>query len=225
MAKESRTNRRGARDAGREKLLDAARALFRSKVRYEVSRQDIARHAGLTPALLTYYFATKADLVLAVTRPVMTEAIAKLVAVLESPLPLEERLKQSVVLFIDFARENSPILDLFVEAVLEGGSKSDQVLIDSCLEKLGRFFTEAVQAGLIAEDTHPRLLLLSMWGMCRLVGETPPIPIRIAALEAGLEGQKDADAEFITGLILRGTKPPTRLGAEPTSTVRSAASD
>lgn len=204
MKKQGEKQSRANRDAGRERLLDAARTLLRSKVTREVSRQKIARAAGLAPALVTYYFATKSDLVLAVTRPIMADAITKLLTAIDAPEPLEARLRRSIELFIDFARENGPILDLFVEAVLESGNESERALVDDCLDKLGLFLGQAIQAGLVAPNTKPRLLLLAMWGMCRLVGETPPLPVRIGEPETEIEAQRQAEVAFITALILRG---------------------
>lgn len=197
---------RNAQD-GRERLIESARAIFRSKVRREVSRLDIARHAGVVPGLVTYYFENNADLVLAVTRPVLSEAIGKLVEALNAPVSIEDRLEQSAVLFIDFARDNGTLLDLFVEAVTESGDESGQELIHACIDRLERFFTEMVEARLVSSETDPILLLMTMWGMCRLVGETPPLALKNVRPDAGLDERTTAEARFITKLILRGAKP------------------
>lgn len=206
MEKRSDTKTRAAQD-GRERLIDAARTLFRSKVRREVSRLDIARHAGVVPGLVTYYFESNAELVLAVTRPVLSEAIAKLVAALDAPASLEARLERSAVLFIDFARRNGALLDLFVEAVTESSDESGHALIHSCIDRLERFFREMVDARLVASDTDPTLLLMTMWGMCRLVGETPPLPLKNVRPDAGLGERTATEARFIAKLILQGAKP------------------
>ena len=197
---------RGAQD-GRRRLIDSARAIFRSKIRLEVSRLDIARHAGVAPGLVTYHFASNAELVLAVTRPVLTEAIEKLFSALDTHQTVEERLEQSAVLFIDFARSNAPLLDVFVEAVTESGDEGGQALIHACIDRLERFFLEMVEARLVAPETDPTLLLMAMWGMCRLIGQTPPLPLKNVRPEAGRDERTATEARFITRVILQGAKP------------------
>ncbi|MDX7952601.1 TetR/AcrR family transcriptional regulator [Lichenihabitans sp. Uapishka_5] len=192
---------------GRERLIESARAIFRSKVRREVSRLDIARHAGVAPGLVTYHFNSNAQLVLAVTRPVLGQAIAELFAALDAPLTVEERLNISAILFIDFAQLNGALLDLFVEAVTETGDEEGQALIHACIERLEQFFAEMVAARFVSADIDPVLLLMAMWGMCRLVGETPPLPLKNVRPNAGIEERTVAEARFITKLILQGVKP------------------
>ena len=103
MEKQAKPRARGAQD-GRRRHVDSAREIFRSRIRLDVSRLDIARHAGVAPGLMTYHFATSAELVFAVAKPILTEAIDKLFTALDSHHAAEERLKQTAVLFMNLAR-------------------------------------------------------------------------------------------------------------------------
>jgi AcrR family transcriptional regulator len=199
-----RKSARQPRDAGREKLLEAARTLFRAKTKYEVSRLEIARAAGVTPALLTYYFEDNRQLVLAATQPILAEAIAKLFTAIDSELPCPDRLHRVVTLFLDFAEHNAPLLDIFVDAAVDGHDHAAQMLIGSTLEKLSGFFAEAVEAGIIAPDVNPRFFLLALWGMCRLVGGAQPIALGAFASTTDPADLRRVQADLILDLALNG---------------------
>lgn len=210
-ARDRQRRPRGARDVGREKLLTAARGLFRSRAKHEISRQDIARKAGMTPALMTYYFDTKADLVLAATKPVVAEAIAELMAVLDQQAPFPVRFREVILHFMDFAARNAPILDLFIESTLESGDEEARNLIVTCLDRLGNFFAAAVEAGAISRDTNPRFLLLTLWGTCRSVGEESPIPFQVIEGTSSRHALREMHADLILGLTLHGITPDKAL--------------
>lgn len=54
--------RRLSPDERCEELLDAAEELFQTRSVDDVTMKDIAKHAGVTRALLYHYYPTKADL-------------------------------------------------------------------------------------------------------------------------------------------------------------------
>lgn len=195
---------RNARDVGRQKILDAARALFRANIKHEVSRQDIARHAGVAPALMTYYFQSNWDLVFAVTRPILAQEISDLTKVIDSSASCEERLRRVIESFIDFAHHNAPLLDIFVAASIESGDQDAQLLIGSILDKLGQFFNQAVEVGVVAKETNPRFLLLALWGMCRLVGGAQPYPLPIIDPEMQIDNLQQLQADLILKLVMHG---------------------
>ena len=103
VEKQAKLRARGAQD-GRRRLVDSAREIFRLRIRLDVSRLDIARHAGVAPGLVTYHFPSNAALVFAVAKPFLTEAIDRLFTSLDSHHAAEERLKQTAILFMNFAR-------------------------------------------------------------------------------------------------------------------------
>lgn len=197
-----------SQEAGRTKILEAARSLFRSKIRHEISRQEIARSAGVVPGLMTYHFASNRDLVFAAVEPVLAEAISKLFVAIESSATLEDRFEQVIVLFLDFAERDAPLLDIFLEYATATSDENAQALIGSTVDKLGRFFAQAVDAGLIARDTNPRFLLLALWGMCRLVAGAQPVPLIVLDADVPPSRKRQQEADLILNLVLRGVGRP-----------------
>lgn len=162
---------------------------------------------------MSYHFSDNAELVLAATRPVMAEAISKLFAVLDEQTTLETRLRDILGLFIDFARVNGALLDIFVEAIAQ--DEAGQALVQQCLARLNGFFTEAVEAQLFSTDSNPRFLLLALWGMCKLVAELPSLPYAIFDPGLSLDEQRRAEIELILKLMLHGvsaSKTPLKRG-------------
>ena len=188
----------------------AARKFFRTKVRPEVSRKEIARLAGATPALMSYHFASNAELVLGAAEPILAQAISKLVAVIEGPGLLEARLRQIIGLFIDFAQTDAMLLDVFVVTVMESADPDKQILILSCIEKLSLFISECVEANLMSRDTNPRFLLLALWGICRLVAEVPTLPFSIFDPGSDPRQQRETVSDLILNLVLHGTATAPR---------------
>ncbi len=154
---------------------------------------------------MTYYFATKADLVLAATLPVMNKAVGDLFSVIDLPESFDLRFRKIIMQFISFAHENASLLDLFVEASMESGNKEAHNLINSCLHKLSIFLALAVEAGVIAQNTNPSFVLLALWGTCRSIGERVRFPIQVFDVDMPIEDVRTAQANLILNLFLRGT--------------------
>ena len=162
---------------------------------------------------MSYHFSNNAELVLAATRPVMAEAISKLFAVLDERTSLETQLRDILGLFIDFARVNGALLDIFIEAIAQ--DEAGQALVQQCLARLNGFFEEAVDAQLFSTDSNPRFLLLALWGMCKLVAELPSLPYAIFDPGLSLDEQRRAEVELILKLMLHGvsaSKTPLKRG-------------
>ncbi|MEV1068500.1 TetR/AcrR family transcriptional regulator [Streptomyces sp. NPDC050263] len=72
----------------RKALLDVTERLMREEGYAAVSSRRVGREAGVTPALVHYYFATLDDLFLAVFRQGAEKNLSRHARVLESPQPL-----------------------------------------------------------------------------------------------------------------------------------------
>ncbi len=69
---------RCANDTGLQRIVNGMRNALRSRRNIHVTRKDIAQFAGVTPALVTYYFPEKDSLIEAATVPIvaaMVEAV------------------------------------------------------------------------------------------------------------------------------------------------------
>ena len=193
----------GSDEKGKEKLLEAAVQCLRAQTQVEVTRQDIARFAGVTPALVTYYFQSKSDLILAATQPILREAIENVIVVLRSDRSYRDRLKVMISMFIDFAAQNCRVLDAFVQASLQSDNKEGQDLVLSTFGEMQEFFRRGAEAG-EWRDFEPTFFIVALWGMCKFVGEPPAFSIPMLSLDVADEPLRNMQAEFIVELLTRG---------------------
>ena len=164
----------------RARLLDAAIACFAREGIAATSLRDIATEAGVTPALLHYYFGDKAQLQDAV--------------IAERVLPAFERLREPlmragddvaglVAAFVQgvggLVAEHPWLPALWVREVLcEGGALRD-VLFDRIGPQLPQMmaarFAQAQARGELNEDLDPRLLMVSLVGLTLFPAAGAPI--------------------------------------------------
>lgn len=96
-----------------QRIFEAAREEFIVKGLEGAKMQDIADRAGINKALLHYYFRTKERLFEAVAKQVLGRVFPVLRNLLESELPLEEKLDQIVDMYVETVSRNS-FVPLFV---------------------------------------------------------------------------------------------------------------
>jgi AcrR family transcriptional regulator len=95
----SRAGAAGARDGDTERrILDGAHAVFMRHGTAGARMQEIAREAGVNPALLHYYFRSKERLADAVFQRAATQLLPNLVRILASDADLEVKVAQVVEL-------------------------------------------------------------------------------------------------------------------------------
>ena len=112
------------------------RLALRTRNSVHVKRKDIAQYAGVTPALITYYFPEKDDLIEAVTLPVvdaLVDGVDQCLKGLGSP---RENLLKAVGLLIEYYARDAIIIELFVSY---RASKADK--IPDLLQKMEAAFT------------------------------------------------------------------------------------
>lgn len=128
-------------DERREQILACAEELFGERPYAAVSTTELASRAGVARGLINHYFGTKRDLYLEVVRRMVT---IPQVAVDRLPKgPLEERVEQSVVWFLDGVSRHSRTwlaaigaegVDTEVARIL---AEADELAADRVLEATG----------------------------------------------------------------------------------------
>ena len=86
MAQEKRAQGRPARgdnEVGSQKIVEGMQVALRTLQTTNVTRKEIAWYAGVTPALVTYYFPERNALIEAATLPVVEALVDKVSACLE----------------------------------------------------------------------------------------------------------------------------------------------
>ena len=154
----------------RERLLDAAGACFAADGVAATSQRSIALKAGVTPALLNYYFGSKQQLLDAFIAerltPIVGELRDRLIAAGDDP----HALLAAFVRGIHDVVERFPWWpSLWVREVLnEKGTLRDvlhKIIAPQVTHLLARTLVDAQKRGAISADLDPRLLVVSLEGL------------------------------------------------------------
>ena len=104
---------RGTNEAGPQKIVDGLRLALRERQNIHVTRKEIAQYARVTPALVTYYYPEKDNLIEAATFPIvdaMVDAVEKCLTGARSP---QVNLLEAIDLLIASYARDAAIIDLF----------------------------------------------------------------------------------------------------------------
>lgn len=174
--------RRPTADAGdlRGQMLDAALACFVRQGIAATSLRDIAAEAGVTPALVHYYYGDKAQL----QQAVMAERLMPVVAQMREPATQAgDDVAALVAGFVHgigrVVAQHPWLPTLWVREILcEGGALREMMLrqIGPVLPKMmAARFAAAQQAGRLNADLDPRLLVVSLVGLTMFPLASAPI--------------------------------------------------
>lgn len=186
MAQPPTSGKRGAgRPRGddgdlRARLLDAATALYAREGIGGTSLRAIAAKAGVTPAMLHYYFGDKDRLTQALVDERLLPALAPVRARLEQAGDDPKALAEAFVRGIGALVTQHPWLPaLWVREVLCEGGALREVLFHKALPSLPRLlaqrFAEAKAAGRLNPTLDPRLLVVSLVGLTLFPAAGAPI--------------------------------------------------
>jgi len=164
----------------RARALDAALELFAARGIESTSLREIATAAGVTPALLHYYFGSKPQLV----ETVIGERLLPVVAQLRDAL--QDTGGDSAALVAGFVRAAFALLNrypwfppLWAREVLCEGGALRELLVKRIAPmiplKLAHQFAAAQKQGELNADIDPRLLVVSMVGLTLFTAASAPI--------------------------------------------------
>lgn len=158
------------------RILDAAHAVFIRRGTAGARMQDIAREAGVNQALLHYYFRSKDRLAEAVFRRTAGSLFPRVVQVMTSDIPIEEKVGQVVEIEIDHLSRTPGLPGYLISelhhhpervrqliAALTGASPDD--VRPRVLEKLKEQIDAAVRAGRL-RPVAPEQFLVNLLSLC-----------------------------------------------------------
>ena len=230
VARTPRKIGRPARPPGadsRDAMLDVATALFASQGVAATKIAHIAQRAGVTPAMVHYYFKNREQLI----DVVVAERLAPVIAFVWAPAdpgaaapPPDPRamVAQVVARIMQCAAERPWLAPLWMrEVVNEGGQLREQVFRYLPVDRLHAFaalIAQGRQAGAVNPGIEPRLVFLSILGMTLLPLATASLWQRIWA-DRGGAADLDADAiaahavALLTGGLFAPATPERRRAA------------
>lgn len=165
----------------RARLLDAALACYVSRGIHATSLRDVAVEAGVTPALVHYYYGDKPQLTEAVVQQRLLPAFAfvhqRVAAVPDDDVA--ETIAMLVNGLSEVIRAHPWWPQLWVREVLcEGGALRDLLALrvaPSLAKTVVARFAAAQKAGKLNADLDPRLLMTSLIGLTLLPAAGAPI--------------------------------------------------
>jgi AcrR family transcriptional regulator len=163
----------------RPRLLDAAIACYVRDGIAGTSLRAIAREAGVTPALLHYYFGDAMQL----RQAVVEERVMPAITSFRSTLPLDGDVAALVATFVGgvgaVVAAHPWLPALWVREVLcEGGALREVLLkrfASQIPQALATRFAQAQRDGTLNPDLDPRLLVVSMMGLTLFPAASAPI--------------------------------------------------
>ena len=160
---------RGEREIGRDHLIESTRGAMRARPKIDIQRREIAEHAGVTPALVSYYFPDKALLLEVAAQPVIEAYAADVRFILRSRTKAEDRLHRLISLFLAFNTEQGFILDHYLEVSNAKRRDANVAMLIAIKEELIAFFEELIGLGIV-KGNDQQFLPAALWGLCRYVG-------------------------------------------------------
>ena len=191
----------------REALLDAARSLFARRDYPAVSIREIAAEAGVTPAMVHYYFGDKQGLFDAMLEATFGRVLE------HARRAAAERRSDGLAGLLEILVEtigNQPWLPPLVlrEVFSEDGRMRDR-FIEMYAGQMGRLMPALIQAeidaGRMREDLDPRLAFMSLAGMALMPFVARPVIERVLEIDYD-EDFRHRYAEHAWRLFLEGTR-------------------
>jgi len=160
----------GKNSVGPDSLLRAARELLTKLPPAQVTRAALARHAGVDPNLIRYYFKDRDSLLLAVIDEIVTEESKRSARPAAAGGPVE-RLRTQVRQLVDFHQRHPYFHRLLVEEIAtlktQRGRQLMQRLNDLTVKNYGAIFRDGVKdKSLRALD--PLFVHIAVVGACEL---------------------------------------------------------
>ena len=208
MPMEARSQGRPARgdgEVGRLRLLERTRDALKNKPRIDMQRREIALFAGVTPALVSYYYPDKWDLFAAAAKPVIDTYIEGVRGVLRSAGMPCLKVRSLIHLYVDFNFHQGYLLDFYLENSDRMARKEDLREVHAIYGEMLVFFEELLRDGLVRGGS-PAFIQSSLWGLCKYLAQQPHL--------AAVADSPDKDrvlrslAEEVCELFLNGAATP-----------------
>lgn len=195
-------------DSTEQKIFDAAHEVFVQKGMDGAKMQEIADRAGINKALLHYYYRSKEKLYEAVARAIIGRAAPVISQLIESELPLEEKIRHFIDFYIGVISRN-PFIPLFIISEI---NKHPERFIETILPRelpkpqvFMRQVEEEIAAGRI-RPIHPRHLIINIISMCVFPFIAKPMArfalgLNSVEMKLFLEERKEQVTEFVLAAL------------------------
>ncbi|MBL7807814.1 MAG: TetR/AcrR family transcriptional regulator [Saprospiraceae bacterium] len=197
-------------DSTEQKIFDAAHEIFTQKGMDGAKMQEIADKAGINKALLHYYYRSKEKLYEAVVKAVMAKALPTVRQVIESELPLEEKITRFIDFYIGLISKNTFIPLFIISEINKHPDHFFENVMPRQLPQPEIFFRqvqEEVAAGKI-RPIDPRHLIINIISLCIFPFLGKPLMRMLLGLSPEeMKKLLDQRKQEVTSFVLAGLKP------------------
>jgi TetR/AcrR family transcriptional regulator len=210
----SRRRKRGRPHAsqqtvGREGIVASARKLLETLPSHRVTTVMIARKAGVDPAMVRYYFASREDLLIAVVENILTTWGASRTPPQGTP---EEQLAGWIRGMVDFARNTRSMQRLMLEECAEAKSpavrKRVRELNAAAIAGYAKLLDPSESEPLGPAD--PLHLYIAIIGMAEFFVSAQPMILPLLPDRTNPDEFFERYKEFVVQMVLNGLKPRRR---------------
>jgi AcrR family transcriptional regulator len=195
---------------GRDGIVAAAARLFATLPPHRVTNVMVAREAGVDPALVRYYFASRAELIVSVVEHIVTSWVASH----QPPANASpaDRLAAVIRGMVDFARSVRSMQRLMIEECAEskqpGVRRRVRELNAKALENYARIFAQDQPGALVPSD--PLLVYVAIIGMSEFFEAAQAMILPLLADREDPAALEERYKDFIVGMVLDGLRPRGR---------------
>ena len=202
---------RGDNEVGSQKIVEGMQVALRTLQTTNVTRKEIAWYAGVTPALVTYYFPERNALIEAATLPVVEALVDKMTACLEQTSSVQLALPGAVCVLLEYYARDSAIIDLFSEYKASATNTEIPDLLKDLESSVTSFFKRWLgENKSCVYDAE--FLQKAMLGMCRAVARPKTDTSRSASQEQRSVEHADMVCYMLLGAMNQGQRsnvPPS----------------
>lgn len=200
------------RPSVRERLLDATAAVMTAQDTVDVSLADISTEANVNIALISYYFGSKEELLLALAQRDATKAIGEMEVLMGLSLPPAEKLRRHLAGIIRTYFRH-PYLNRLLRALMRDSStRVAKQIAEFFAASVARTMTRLIDEGIAANELRPidpMLFYFAAIGACENLFSAR------TTLKLVFDGQVLDEAlctrhiETVTDLLMAGCLAPT----------------
>jgi len=204
------TEREGARDV-RETLLEVAGQLFSQRGVNEVSLRELARAAGVTPAMVHYYFGDKQGLYEALLERALSRVLARVREIVAAEREDLEEIADLLRVVIGALSSERWIPSLIIREVIADTGRFRERFIRDFASQIARIVPQVLgrelAAGRLRRDLDLPLAFVSLLGMMAWPFAARPVLERVLGLDFEAEDFAQRFSEHTRRLFLEGARP------------------
>ena len=161
-------------EVGRDLILRRTRAAMRDWPRTDLSRRAIAQHAGVTPALISYYFPNRISLFEAVVTPIIEGYGDDVRRVIHASGSSTDKFRNIITLYLDFHYREGGLLESYAEFAKASEGKAGLDLLSEIRAEAVAFVGALLDEQCILGECADTVQSI-MWGMCKQVARKAAI--------------------------------------------------